>query len=160
MRPFVRRLVPLVAAAAAACDFQPDPEEGPSPLGPTRVATVRIEYRQPPGCENADRANCVDPVWFLGSWMHEGEEVILESVPGSYVWAGTALGVPVNWPPTEEPHLVRVYDPHLKDTPTAGVTAARLTVGGQLLTVYDQPGTPQESGMVYIDDNWVGRNPM
>ncbi len=163
MRPFVRRLVPLLAAAAAAaagCDFQPDPPVGPAALPATRTASVRIEYRQPAGCANADRSNCVDPVFFLASWMHAGEEVILESVPGSYVWTGTANGVPVNWPPTDQPHLVRVYDPHLKDTPTGGVTAARLSVGGQLLTQYDSPGTPDESGLVYIDDNGVGRNPM
>jgi len=160
MRPIVRRLLPLLAAAAAAaCDFQPDPPEGPAALPGTRTVSVRIEYRQPADCVNADRANCIDPVWLFGSWMHAGEEVVLESVPGSYVWAGTAHGVPVNWPPTDEPHLVRVYDPHLKDTATAGVTAARLTVGGQLLTVFDQPGTPQEVGLVYIDDDGVGRNP-
>jgi hypothetical protein len=159
MRRIARRLVPFVAAAAAACDFQPDPPEGPSALPATRTVSVRIEYRQPPGCENADRPNCIDPVWFFGSWMHVGEEVILESVPGSYVWAGTAKGVPVNWPPTDEPHLVRVYDPHLKDTGTAGVTAARLTFGGQLLTAYDSPGTPDETALVYVDDNGVGRNP-
>ncbi len=40
------------------------------------------------------------------------------------------------------------------------MTAARLSVGGQLLTQYDSPGTPDESGLVYIDDNGVGRNPM
>jgi hypothetical protein len=159
MSPIVRRLLPLVAAAAAACDFQPDTTPGPSALPGTRTVSVRIEYRQPAGCVNADRANCIDPVFFLGSWMHTGEEVILESVPGSYVWAGTAPGVPVNWPPTDEPHLVRVYDPHLKGTATAGVTAARLTVGGQLLTAFDKPGTPDETALVYIDDDGVGRNP-
>ncbi len=160
MRPIVRRLLPLVAAAAAACDFQPDPPQGPAALPATRTVSVRIEYRQPAACENADPVHCVDLVWFFGSWMHAGEEVHLEPVGGSYVWAGTATGVPVNWPPTDEPHLVRVFDPHLKDTPTGGVTAARLSVGGQQLTVYDQPGTPKESGLVYVDDNGVGRNPM
>jgi hypothetical protein len=159
MRSIVRRLLPVVAAAAAACDFQPDPAEGPSALPGTRTVSVRLEYRQPPGCENADSANCIDPVFFLGSWMHAGEEVVLESVPGTYVWAGIAQGVPVNWPPLDQPHVVRVYDPHLKDTATSGRTAARLTVGGQLLTAYDEPGTPNEAALVYIDDNGVGRNP-
>jgi len=159
MRPFVRRLLPLVAAAAAAACFERNATEGPSALPGTRTVSVRIEYRQPADCVNADRANCIDPVFFLGSWMHAGEEVILDSVPGSNVWAGTAHGVPVNWPPTDEPHYVRVYDPHLKDTATAGVSAARLSVGGQLLTTFDQPGTPQESGLVYVDDDGVGRNP-
>lgn len=159
MNALARRLAwAVVAATAAGCDFQPDPPEGPSAV-PTRAVAVRVEYRQPQGCENADPARCVDLVWFFGSWMHPGEEVALEPVPGSYLWAGTATGVPVNWPPTEQPHLVRVFDPHLKDTPTGGVTAARLTVGGQALTQYDSPGTPQESALVYVDDNGVGRNP-
>jgi hypothetical protein len=156
-----RRLAFLaVAVAAAGCDFQPDPPPGPSALAPTRLVSVRIEYRQPQGCVNADPARCVDLVWFFGSWMHPGEEIALEPVAGSYAWAGTVPGVPVNWPPRDEPHLVRVFDPHLKDTPTGGVTAARLIVGGQEIAQYDQPGTPQESGLVYVDDNGVGRNPL
>jgi hypothetical protein len=40
------------------------------------------------------------------------------------------------------------------------VTAARLVVGGQLLNQFDSPGTPKESGLVYVDDNGVGRNPL
>ncbi len=165
MRPFFRRLAPLlavVAAAAAGCDFQPDPVAGPAPLPGTRTVSVRIEYRQPANCANLDRANCIDPVFFLASWMHPGqhEEVILTNVTGTYVWAGTATGVPVNWPPTDQPHYVRVYDPHLKNTPPGGVTAGRLTVGGQILTQFDKPGTPNEAGLVYIDDDGVGHNPM
>jgi hypothetical protein len=164
MRPFVRRLVPLLAVAAAVvagCDFQPDPVAGPAPLPGTRTVSVRIEYRQPGNCVNADRSNCIDPVFFLGSWMHpnQHEEVILTNVAGSYVWAGTATGVPVNWPPTDQPHLVRVYDPHLKGTATGGVTAARLTLGGQALNQYVAPGTANEAARVYIDDNGIGRNP-
>jgi hypothetical protein len=161
MRPSLRPLAWLaLAAAAAGCDFQPDVVEGPAALPATRVVDVRIEYRQPQGCENASSVHCTDLVWFFGSWMHAGEEVPLTLAPGSYVWAGVAKGVPANWPPTNGPHLVRVFDPHLADTPTGGVTGARLTVGGQLLTQYDQPGTPQESGLVYVDDNGVGRNPI
>jgi hypothetical protein len=161
MTTLTRHLAWLVlAAAAVGCDFQPDPPEGPSALPLAKQVDVRVEYRQPQGCQNADPARCVDLVWFFGSWMHPGEEIALELVAGSYVWAGTATGVPVNWPPKDEPHLVRVFDPHIQDTPTGGVTAARLMVGGQELAQYDSPGTPQESGLVYIDDNGVGRNPL
>src|SRR5512139_1236414 len=82
MTPSARRLAVLVVAASAAgCDFQPDPAEGPVALAPTRVADVRIEYRQPQGCENANSDRCVDLVWFFGSWMHNGEEVSLDIVP-------------------------------------------------------------------------------
>jgi hypothetical protein len=155
----VRRLAWLaVVVAAAGCDFQPDPPEGPSALAPGRFVSVKIEYRQPNGCANQSSA-CDNLVVFFGSWLHAGEEIYLDAVPGSHVWTGVAPNVPVNWPPVDEPHLVRVFDPHLVETPTGGVTAARLLVGGQILTQYDSPGTPQESGRVYVDDNGVGRNP-
>ena len=160
MRLHMQRIVLLgLAVAVAGCDFQPDPEPGPTEASPARFATVRIEYRQPNGCENAPVA-CDNLVVFFGSWMRPGQEIYLDSVPGSHVWTGVAEGVPVNWPPVEEPHLVRVFDPHIVNTPSSGVTAARLLVGGQILTQYDSPGTPQESGLVYVDDNGVGRNPL
>jgi hypothetical protein len=54
---------------------------------------------------------------------------------------------------------VRVFDPHLVQTPNGGVTAARLSIGGQAIYYYDSAGTPQESGLIYVDDNGVGRNP-
>jgi len=160
MKSVVRRLALVgLVASVSGCDFQPDPPEGPSALPPTRVVNVRIEYRQPQACENTAPERCVDLVWFFGSWMHGDEEIPLELVPGTYVWAGIAPGVPVNWPPTDEPHFVRVFDPHLQATPTGGVTGARLSVGGQILSHYDSPGTSRESGLVYVDDNGVGRNP-
>ncbi len=92
--------------------------------------------------------------------MRPGQEIYLQDDPGSLVWTGTATNVPVNWPPNDEPHYVRVFDPHLVNTPTGGVTAARLLVGGQTIYFYDQPGTPKESGLIYVDDNGVGRNPL
>jgi hypothetical protein len=158
-----RRLVLALlalSAAAVGCDFQPDPEEGPSAVPAPAVASVRIEYRQPNGCANPTPAECDNLVVFFGSWMHSGQEIYLTPDPASHVWTGVASGVPVNWPPVEEPHLVRVFDPHLVATPTGGVTAARLALGGQILTDYEQPGTPQESALVYVDNNGVGRNPL
>jgi hypothetical protein len=156
-----RRLaLALVAfAAAGGCDFQPDPPEGPSALPVTRLVSVTIEYRQPAGCVNAAGTCAVSPVFFA-SWMGRGDEVILTTAAGPSVWSGTVHNVPVNWPPTDEPHYVRVWDPHLLDTPNEGLTAARLTVGGQAIAHYDQPGTPQEAGLIYVDDNGIGRNPL
>jgi len=150
----------LALAAAAGCDFQPDPVPGPSPLPAPTVANVTVEYRQPNGCANTTPLGCDNLVVFFGSWMHPGQEIFLTPDPGSHVWTGIAQGVPVNWPPVDAPHLVRVFDPHLVDTPTGGVTAARLLLGGQLLTDYDSPGTPQESALVFVDSNGVGRNPL
>ena len=47
----------------------------------------------------------------------------------------------------------------LRSGPSAGITADRLKVGGELLTQFDSPGGPRESGLVYIDENGQGRNP-
>ena len=54
---------------------------------------------------------------------------------------------------------MRVFDPHLVDTETAGVTAERLKVGRQVLTIFDERGTPGESAHVYVDVNGIGHNP-
>jgi hypothetical protein len=155
-----RAILVLLALALPSCDTQKDVPEGPSQVGPGRFASVKIEYRQPNGCQNPGTEHCNDLVWFFGSWMHPGEELSLARTPGSFTWTGVAEGVPVNWPPTDAPHLVRVFDPHLVSTPTGGVTASRLSVGGQAITDFDSPGTSSESGLIYVDDNGVGRNPL
>jgi hypothetical protein len=148
----------LACLAAAGCwDFQKDVPDGPSALPVARYATVRVQYRQPNGCPNVT-SPCDSRVVFFGSWMRPGEELLLDAGPG-YVWTGDATNVPVNWPPEESPHLVRIFDPHLSETETGGVTAARLIVGGQIVTDYDQVGTPSESAYVYVDDVGVGHNP-
>jgi hypothetical protein len=133
------------------------PEDAPSPNPPSLVA-VTIEYRQPNGCVNSV-TNCDDQVVFFGSWMREGDEFALRRDPGGLIWRGVAIGVPVNFPPRDFPHAVRVFDPHIFDHPSGGVTAERLRVGGQILTVIDSPGTPRESGLIFIDENGQGRNP-
>ena len=65
----------------------------------------------------------------------------------------------MNFPPADQPYLVRVGDPFLRDYQTAGATADRLQVGGQALTKFLDYGTPGESGLVYIDAQGVGHNP-
>jgi hypothetical protein len=153
------RLSPVLLALSAvvSCDFQPDPPASPAAVSVARYADVAIRYRQPNGCANI-AARCDDLVVFFGSWMKPGEEIYLEET-GSYQWTGVASRVPVNWPPDDQPHLVRVFDPHLVDTANGGVTAARLSIGGQVVYYIDSPGTPAESGLIYVDDNGVGRNP-
>jgi hypothetical protein len=159
MTPGLRCLAVLALAVPwVACDFQPDPPRG-RPRSDRHVRGVTIQYRQPTTCINSSPTECDNVVVFLGSWMRPGQEVYLTSDAGSQVWTGEATGVPVNWPPVDEPHLVRVFDPHLYETATGGITAARLVLGGQMLDTYDQPGTSQESALVYVDDNGVGRNP-
>lgn len=165
MTPASRYLLLLALAfAGPGCDFQPDPPEGPSDVPPGRFVTVKVEYRQPAGCQNA-QGNCGERVVFFGSWMqpasssYPGDQVLLDTPFGPNFWTGVVPNVPVNWPPNDMPHYVRVYDPHLRDTSSGGVTAARLIVGGQVITEYDAPGTPQESGLIYVDDNGTGRTP-
>ncbi|MCG6921298.1 MAG: hypothetical protein LJF15_09500 [Acidobacteria bacterium] len=150
-------LMALLVSAGGCYEFQPDTPAGPSELPPAAYVTVRIEYRQPNTCQNA-AGSCAQRVVFFASWMRPGEEFPLEPSPG-FLWVGQATNVPVNWPPVGPPHLVRIYDPHLVDTPTAGVTASRLKVGGQVLSVYDDAGTPAEVGRVHVDANAVGHNP-
>ena len=147
----------LLLSLSGCYEFQPDTPAGPSELPLATYATVRIEYRQPNGCMNAN-GNCADRVVFFGSWMRPGEELLLEPQSG-FLWVGRATGVPVNWPPQALPHLVRVFDPHLVDTDTHGVTAFRLKVGEQILTSLHDVGTPSESGEVYVDGNGIGHNP-
>jgi hypothetical protein len=160
MRLLSRGVAPaLLALVTASCfDFQRSGPAGPNPVPVGRYATVTVQYRQPQSCFNTDAACTTEIVWFFGSWMKKGDEVPLSEGPGR-VWTGSASHVPVNWPPRDDPHYVRVYDPHLKEQPSGGVTAARLSIGGQAIYYFDQPGTPQESGLIYVDDNGVGRNP-
>ncbi len=147
----------LLLSLSGCYEFQPDVPAGPSELPLATYASITIEYRQPNGCANA-LGNCADRVVFFGSWMRPGEEILLEPAAG-FLWLGRASNVPVNWPPHVPPHLVRVFDPHLVDTDSAGVTASALKVGEQILTVLNNVGTPRESGQVFVDDNGLGHNP-
>jgi hypothetical protein len=146
------------ALAAGCYDFHlTGPEDAPS-VSPPHLVSVTIEYRQPIGCVNST-TNCDDKVVFFASWMRQGDEFALVRDPGGLIWRGVAPGVPVNFPPRDSPHAVRIYDPHIRDHPNGGITAERLKVGGQMLTVIDSPGTDREAGLIYIDDNGQGRNP-
>jgi hypothetical protein len=149
----------LAACLLSSCyDFHLQGPEDPSPVGP-RLVRVAIEYRQPQGCLNA-ASHCNDVVWFSASWMVEGGQFPLTRVPPTgYIWRGEAEAVPVNFPPRDLAYAVRVYDPHLAGNPSGGITAERLTLGGQLLTYFVDEDTPSESALVYIDDNGVGHNP-
>lgn len=154
-----RTAVVMALAGGVGCyDFHLTGPEDPAPLAVPAKVTVTVEYRQPAGCENA-AGRCSDPVVFFASWMREGGEFALTRDASGHTWTGLAYGVPVNFPPRDDPHAVRVFDPHLYDAPSGGISAARLRVGGQLLTVFDAAGSSRESGLVYVDANGVGHNP-
>jgi len=153
------RVLTLCLVVTACDDYHIDGPVDPEPLSPPRTVSVTIEYLQPNGCvEGSPR--CDDNVAFFGSWMRPGEEFFLQPQPGRFLWRGVAHNVPVNFPPHfgSQPHAVVIYDPYVVGTPTAGLTAERLKVGGEAITRYDSPGTPREVGLIFIDENGQGRD--
>jgi hypothetical protein len=154
----ILRLALLVPVSLlGACLHQEGPED-PSPVPFPTLVSVRVEYRQPNGCLNSSTP-CGGPVVFYASWMLQGTYVTLAQTPSTFTWTGVVQNVPANFPPGDQPYLVRIVDPYLRDTPTNGVTADRLQVGGQTLTKFYEYGTPAESGLIYIDVQGVGHNP-
>ncbi len=149
-------LATLVILSASCLD--PGGPEDPSPIPYPTLVSVRSEYRQPSGCLNVVTP-CDGPVRFLASWMPPGTYINLSQTAGTFVWTGSAANVPANYPPIDQPYLVRVADPYLRDYQTQGATADRLQVGGQTLTKFYEYGTPSEAGFVYIDVQGVGHNP-
>ena len=133
------------------------PEEAPADVVP-RTVSVSIQYRQPTNCQN-DAVHCEDPVIFYGSWMREGNEFSLTPDANNHVFRGTALVVPVNYPPKDQPYTVRIYDPYLARTSTGGFTARRLVVGGESLTNIESSGSRQERALMFVDENGFGHNP-
>jgi hypothetical protein len=160
--PRLARSLPLlVLVALGGCyDFRLEGPENPDPVPVPRLVSVTVEYRQPPECvEGSPR--CADNVVFFGNWMRPGEEFFLRPDPGRFIWRGTALRVPVNFPPHPgiDPYFVRVYDPHQVGSPTGGFSAEHLRVGDEVITRFDSPGSAREAGLVFIDENGVGRSP-
>jgi len=151
--------LPLLAAgiASSACLRLTGPED-PEPIPRPDLVTVSVEYRQPSGCRVEPDPVCADSVVFFASWMRDGGEFVLTPDESHQVWRGTALAVPVNYPPKDEPYQVRVYDPYLTGSATQGITANRLTVGGEFLTRFSNVGYPDESALVYVDAEGQGHN--
>jgi hypothetical protein len=166
MRPLLSGLFVAGALISLGCDaFHKVGPEDPDPVVRPSLVDVTIEYRQPNICEAS--SNCDDNVVFFASWLPmqldpqgrpTGGYMFLSRI-SAYVWRGVAHEVPVNFPPRDDPHVVAIYDPHLRDTATGGVTAGRLQVGRQPLTMLINQGTPEESAFVYIDENGFGHNP-
>ena len=156
-----RAAVVLVAVALGGChDFTQEGPENPDPVPVPRLVDVTVEYRQPPECvEGSPPDRCGDNVVFFGSWMRDGEEFLLRPDPGRFIWRGTALRVPVNFPPRDGPYRVVVFDPHQAGSPTQGFSAEHLRVGDEVITRFDAPGGPREAGLIFIDENGFGRSP-
>jgi hypothetical protein len=161
MPPARRRFfVPLLAClAAASCnEFHQVGPEDPAELQPPSFVSVTVEYRQLNGCVNVVYG-CDAPVKFYGSWMQPGAEFELVRDPGSFVWRGTARGVPVNWPPYDDPYEIRVHDPFLLEGENEGYVADRIRLGGEALVRFEGGGGPSQHALAYVDANGRGHNP-
>jgi hypothetical protein len=148
----------LLLSLPGCYDFHETGPLSPDPVPFPTVVSIEVEYVQPNGCI-ATSVNCSDLVVFFGSWMRAGGEIQLRPSPDHHIWTGIVTGVPVNFPPSGSPYVVRIYDPFLQDEAVVRYTGRRLTVGGQLLEKIDQPGGHDEGALVYIDELGKAHNP-
>jgi hypothetical protein len=147
----------LTASVLGCYNFHKTGPEDPASVSPPQLVSVTVEYRQPNGCVNT-ATSCDEPVVFFGSWM-QGAGFRLTRDPGSFVWRGVAQAVPVNYPPTDSPYKVWVFDPFMRESPAQGTQADRLKVGGETLVRLDGGGGREQHALVYIDANGQGHNP-
>jgi hypothetical protein len=135
------------------------PDDAPE-VSPPRLVRVTIEYRQPAPC-GTQTNQCVGPIVFFGSWMRPGSEFPLTPDATNSVYRGVALDVPANFPPHDgdDPYEVHVYDANFAGS-SAGMTATRLKIGGEKLTILGDVGTPLEHAAVFIDEHGAGHNPL
>ena len=146
----------LAWALPACYDFHIVGPEDPPPLKSPATVSVFVVYVRPSECVNTTSA-CGGPVSFTASWMKIGTSVTLQQST-AHIWVATIPDVPVNFPGVD-PHRVYAVDPYLLDTPTGGISADRLTIGGERIVKFDHPGGPREQGLIYIDASGRGRTP-
>lgn len=150
-------LLGLAASLTGGCyDFHTVGPEDPTPLKNPATVAVSIAYTQPVACVNTG-SRCDGPVTFQASWLPRGGYVTLTET-ASHVWTATVTDVPVNFPGSD-PYRVYAVDPYLLDTPTGGISASRLTVGGERIVRFENEGGTREQGLIFIDANGKGRTP-
>jgi len=157
MNRALSRVALLLSIGLGGCyDFHTvGPEDPPELPSPAKVS-VSILYLQPGACVNRSSA-CDGPVTFHASWMSLGGYVILQQT-SPHSWTATIPDVPINYPGVD-PYRVYAVDPYLLDTATGGVSADRLTVGGERIVKFENPGGSREQGLIFIDANGKGRSP-
>ena len=154
----VAALVALLPLVSCKNDLHPTGADTAPAVNPPNTVSVTVEYTQPNGCLDV-QTPCDEPVVFFASWMRPGNEFRLTKDPTTFIWRGTATGVPVNWPPRDAPYSVRIFDPYLRESITNGFTADRIRLGGESLTTTDGGGGADQVALVYVDDNGKGHNP-
>lgn len=148
----------LLLVPAGCYSFHLEGPSAPSAVTVPGVVSVSVSYIQPFNCLNVT-SPCDNPVLFSASWMRPGANFRLVLDPATHIWRGTALDVPVNFPPRDDPYTIRVFDPFLQDGPSQGFTAEHVTIGGQTLVDLHNLGTPSEYGLIYVDASGVGHTP-
>jgi hypothetical protein len=146
----------LALTLPSCYDFHTVGPEDPPPLKSPATVSVSVVYLRPSECVNGG-TRCDGPVTFQASWMALGTYVALQPSTG-HNWMATSPDVPVNYPGAD-PYRVYAVDPFLFNTLTAGVSADRLTVGGERIVKFENPGGTREQGLIYIDANGKGRTP-
>lgn len=157
-KPFLPAVIVATLAFAGCPDLHLEGPEDASSLPIPERATVTVEYEQPAGCISTT-VNCQDLVVFLGSWMPPGGQIFLTPDAQRRFWTARISEVPVNYPPRGAPYEVRVYDPHLQESPAIRYTGHRLRVGSETLTQIRRPGSREEAALVYVDSTGLGHNP-
>ncbi len=146
----------LALALSGCYDFHTVGPEDPPAIKQPQTVSVSISYLQPLGCVPPG-TNCGGPVTFHASWMPLGTYATLQQ-SAAHTWTAAIPNVPINYPGVD-PYRVYAVDPYLRDTPTGGVSADRLTVGGERLVLFENAGGTREQGLIYIDANGKGRTP-
>lgn len=146
----------LVLALPSCYDFHTVGPEDPPPLAAPQTVSVSISYLQPLGCVPPG-TSCGGPVTLHASWMPIGTYATLVQT-AAHTWTLTIPNVPFNYP-GKDPYRVYAVDPYRRDTPTGGVSAENLTVGGERIVKFENPGGTREQGLIYIDANGKGRTP-
>jgi hypothetical protein len=159
--PFRMKLIRLAMAALAlsapACyDFHTVGPEDPPLLKLPQSVAVTVEYLRPAVCV-LPAPNCGGPVTFHASWMKNGAYVTLTET-AAHTWTAHIPDVPINYP-GNDPYRVYAVDPFLSGTETGGVSAERLTIGGERIISFEFAGGRNEHGLIYIDANGKGRTP-
>lgn len=146
----------LALALPGCYDFHTVGPEDPPVIKLPQTVSVSIVYQQPFGCVPPG-TRCDGPVTFYASWMPLGTYATLEQT-AAHTWTATIPSVPFNYPGVD-PYRVYAVDPFLRDTPTGGVSADRLIVGGERIVKFENAGGTREQGLIYIDANGKGRTP-
>ncbi len=146
----------LALALPACYDFHIVGPEDPPPLPSPHRVSVSVLYQRPVTCVNTS-SRCDGPVTFHASWMASGGYVTL-APSSANTWAAIIPDVPVNYP-GQDPYRVYAVDPYLLDSPTSGVSADRLSIGGERIVKVVNAGGSSEQGLIFIDANGHGRTP-